>query len=119
MTAQSTVETYSPDNLIAGHTPQIANDSGTLVTGQNLARGAVLGRITASSKLTLCENNAVDGSEVPVAILVEAIDASAADKVCQLYVGGCFHSDELVWGATFDTAAEKEAAFDGTPIVLR
>jgi len=119
MTASSEVTTYSPDNLIAGHTPQIATDTGTLITGQNLARGAVLGRIAASGKLTQCDNAAVDGSDVPVAILVEAIDASAADKVCQLYVGGCFHSDELVWHASFNTDPEKVAAFDGTSIVLR
>jgi len=119
MTASSSVTTFSPDNLIAGHTPPIANDTGTLITGQNLARGAVLGRIAASGKLNLCVNTAVDGSDVPVGILVEAIDASAADKICQLYVGGCFHSDELVWDATFNTDPEKVAAFDGTPIVLR
>lgn len=119
MTASSSVDVYTPDNLIASNAPAPANDDGILITGQNRLRGAVLGRITASGKLTHCDNAAVDGSAVPVAILVEAIDATAADKTCQLYVAGCFHSDELEWHASFNTEAEKVAAFDGSPIVLR
>lgn len=119
MTASSTTTTYAADNLIAGSSPDIANDTGTLILGQNLARGAVLGRITASAKLTACNNGAVDGSQKPIGILVEAIDATAADKTCQIYVAGCFRSSVLVWHASFDTVAEKTAAFDGTAIVLR
>ena len=118
-TASSSVETYSHDNLIAGNTPAPANDDGTLITGQNLVRGQIVGRITASGKLTECDNGAVDGSDVPVGIMVHDIDATAADKTCQIYVAGCFHKDELTWHASFDTDPEKDAAFDGTPIVIR
>jgi hypothetical protein len=117
--AESTTETYNPDNLVAGDTPAISNVSGTLFAGQNLARGAVVGRITASGKFTLCNNGAVDGSDVPVGVLAHAIDASAADKACQVYTQGCFRKSELVWDASFNTDPEKDAAFDGTGIVLR
>jgi len=117
--ASSGTEAYTPDNLIAGDNPAPATDVGTLITGQNLVRGAVLGRITASGKFTECNNGAVDGSEVVVGILVHDIDATAADKACQVYVGGVFHEDELTWHASFNTQAEKDAAFDGTPITTR
>ncbi|MEJ1409378.1 MAG: head decoration protein [Candidatus Sedimenticola sp. (ex Thyasira tokunagai)] len=117
--ASSSVETVSHDNLIAGSVPQIATDDGTLITGQNLARGAVVGRITATGKLTECDNAAVDGSETPLGIMVHPIDATAADKNCLIYVAGAFHADEMTWHASFDTDPEKLAAFDGTAILLR
>ncbi|MCU7845309.1 MAG: head decoration protein [Candidatus Thiodiazotropha sp. (ex Monitilora ramsayi)] len=116
--ASSSVETHSPDNLIAGSAPIVTND-GTLASGQNLARGAVLGRITASGEMVLSDPGAVDGSEVPVGILVHAQDASAAAKACQFYVGGEFRSSEMVWHAGYTTDAEKRAAFDGSAIVVR
>ncbi|MDH5426419.1 MAG: head decoration protein [Gammaproteobacteria bacterium] len=118
MTAESSTTTYSPDNLIAGDNPAPATDTGTLITGQNLARGAVLGRITASGKFTKAVDTAVDGSDIPVAILVEAIDATAADKSCQVYVGGVFNNSELTWDASY-TATEQLSEFDGTPIITR
>lgn len=116
--AESAVETYSNDNLIAGSAP-VATGAGTLITGQNLARGAVIGRITASGKFTLCDPDAVDGSEQAVGILVHAIDATAADKGCQFYTGGEFHSSEMVWHAGFDSDVKKLQAFDGSAITLR
>lgn len=119
MIASSSQETYSPDNLVAGSGMSIATRSGTLITGQSLARGAVVGRITASGKLTECDPGASDGSQVAIGILVHDTDASAADKVCQIYVAGEFHIDEMTWHAGFSTDLLKTAAFDDTPIVLR
>lgn len=117
--AESSVETYSPDNLIAGSSPAIATEPGTLVTGQNLVRGTVVGRITVGAKLTECDNAAADGSQVPVGIMVHDINATAADKACQIYKAGNFRSSEMTWHASFDLAEEKLAAFDGTAIVIR
>lgn len=116
--ANSEVVTDLQDNLIASNTPPVATQDGTLITGQNLVRGAVLGRITASNKLTLAADAAVDGSETPVGILVHDIDATAADKACQIYVGGCFNNSKLTWDASF-TALEQIQHFDNTGIVLR
>lgn len=52
----------------------------TLVTGQNLPAGAVLGKITASGKYTAVAPAANDGSEVAVAVLFDNVNATAADK---------------------------------------
>lgn len=116
--ASSSVEIYSNDNLIAGGAPIVTNDA-TLASGQNLARGACLGRITASGKLAICDLAATDGSETPMGVLVHAVDASTADKGCVFYSAGEFHADEMTWHASFDTDAEKRGAFDGTAIVIR
>lgn len=117
--AESSVETHVEDNLVAGSTPPIATNDATLITGQNLVRGAVVGRITASGKITECDNTAVDGSDVPIGIMVHAIDATAADKNAQIYVAGAFRKSEISWHASFNLDPEKDAAFDGTGIVLR
>lgn len=118
MTASSAVETYSPDDMLA-NSEGVKTDTGTLVSGQNLARGAVVGRITASGKFTLCNSGAADGSQTPVAIIAEAMDASGGDKTCQLYTGGCFRDSALTWHGSFTTLLQKKAAFDRTPISIR
>lgn len=88
-----TVETQ--DNLIAGPTPRFQGV--TIVSGQNLSRGAPLGRITASGKYTEWDPNAGDGSETFVAILAEAVDASSGDEPGAAYFGGEFYKDGMVW----------------------
>ncbi|HAT1603382.1 TPA: head decoration protein, partial [Raoultella ornithinolytica] len=65
---------FVPDQLIAG-TLQLVTDSGT-ITGGTFQRGTVLGMITASGKYTQSVKTATDGSETPVAILVDNVDAS-------------------------------------------
>lgn len=52
----------------------------TVITGQNLVAGTVLGKITASGKYTAWTTGAADGSEVAAAVLLEAVNATAADK---------------------------------------
>jgi len=117
--AESIVDVHVNDNLIASNTPAIANEPGILILGQNLIRGAVVGRIALSGKLTECNNAAIDGSQTPVGIMVHAVDATAADKACVIYKAGAFRKSEMTWHASFDTDPEKDAAFDGTAIVLR
>lgn len=102
---------FSPDNLIVGG-EQIQTFDRVLITGQNLVRGALLGRITASGKYNLSLSAAVDGSEVPVAILVQDTDATAADVVTPLYFSGSFNRRAITYGTahTWDTVKEALAA---------
>lgn len=51
----------------------------TLLMGENLEAGAILGKITASSKLKLRDPASVDGSEVAYGILWNKTDATDAD----------------------------------------
>jgi len=88
------LETYFYDGLIAGDFP-ITTDRATLLSGQDLERGALLGKITASGadrgKLKQCDSAAIDGSAEPFGILVEDCDASDGDKICDVYLTGEFN----------------------------
>lgn len=99
--------TFTPDGLLAGEMP-IKSEGITLLSGQNLARGAVLGKITASGKYTLSVAAAVDGSQTPDCVLAEATDASLADKATVAYFAGGFDSSKLTLGAGHTAASIKE-----------
>lgn len=104
-------ETYTPDRLIAGNYG-IVDGEAVLVSGQNLSRGALLGKITASDKFTLCDSTASDGSENPQGILAEDCDASAADKIAPYYLAGEFNEDAVIFGGTDDADTHRDALRD-------
>lgn len=89
---------YTPKDIVGGNAHHLVSRQITLISGQNLERGAVLGKITASGKYTLSLSEAVDGSETPDLILVEDTDASAGDVVCVAYERGDFIEDNLTIG---------------------
>lgn len=103
-----TVSTYTPDQLLAGDFPQML-DTVTLVSGQNLKRGAVLGRITATGKYSSSLSAAEDGSQSPVAVLAEDCDASAADAVAVVYLTGELRGSSLLLGTGHTLATVKAA----------
>lgn len=100
-------ETFTPDNLIAGDAKQITQ-SIVVLTGQTLVRGALLGKITASGKYVLSLSAAGDGSQTPVAILTEDVDASAADVTSAAYLTGEFNEDAVTYGAGHTKATVKD-----------
>ena len=66
-TASYSSSAFSPDKLIAGDMP-LRSRPITLISGENLTRGAVLGKITSGGKYNLSLSAAGDGSETPDAI---------------------------------------------------
>lgn len=110
-------ETYAPDNLVAGLT-QLVSETGTLLAGQFLPRGAVLGRLTASGKLTLSLAAASDGSQAPYGVLYDAYDSTAGDMLCGVYVKGEFNPNAMTFGAGH-TAASVRAVLRGLGIYLK
>jgi hypothetical protein len=58
----------------------ISRDEVTIVSGQNLAVGTVVGKITASGKYTAYDDDNADGSQTAAGILYAAVDATAGDK---------------------------------------
>ncbi len=110
---------YQPGGLIVGDFP-VAIRYVTIASGQELARGAVIGRISASDKYIASLAAAEDGSEDPGAILAESVDASGGDVVAPAFFAGEFAADKLTIG-TGHTAAAVEAAFRvaGLPIFVR
>ena len=86
----------------------------TLKSGTNYPLGAVLGKITASSKYRFSPAAQVlgdEGAETAIAVLVEAVDATGGDQVGLVVARGptIVSKDALVFDASVDLVAEKTA----------
>jgi len=86
----------------------------TLKSGTNYALGSVLGKITASGKYRLSPNAQVvgdEGAETAVAVLIEAVDATAADKTGLVVARGpaIVSKAALVFDASVDDSTKKAA----------
>jgi len=89
-----------------------SRDNITVVSGQNLAAGTVLGKITASGKYAAYDNDAADGTQAAAGVLLSAVDASGADAAGVAVVRHAVVATEaLVWGAGVTTQGEKDAAY--------
>jgi hypothetical protein len=108
MTASFSSATYTPDNIIAGDADALTGEKITIIAGQNLIRGTVLGKITASGKYTKSLSAAADGSQTPDYILAEDCDATSGDKLGMAYSRGDFIQEALTLGAGHTIASIKE-----------
>ncbi len=97
--------THAGEFLVSEGNGWQSRDSIVVISGQNLAAGAVLGQITASKKYTLHNSSASDGSEAAIAILFEAVDASAGDAngvgIARLAE---VNGDEITWKSGISVA---------------
>ncbi len=109
-------ESFDPRDIIAGNA-HLHDEDIVLASGQNLLRGAVLGRITVGGKCVLSVADAVDGSQTPVGILAFDCDASDADTNASMYTSGEFEQNALTYGDGHAPDTVK-AAFAGTPLYL-
>jgi hypothetical protein len=101
---------YLPDALcIGGHTT--VTDTDTLETGK-LSRGTVLGRITESGNLVLSVKTASDGSQNPVAILVDYADASAGPVGVGVYLAGEYTTSHVIFDPSWTAEKIKLALRD-------
>lgn len=103
---------YLPDGLIAGNAQLLLSEPITLLSGQNLKRGALLGQITVGGKWVLSLAAASDGSQVPKGILVDDCDASAGDKSTLAYKRGDFIDSAVIYGAGHTVASVKAGLAD-------
>jgi hypothetical protein len=86
----------------------------TLKAGTSYPLGAVLGRITATAKYRLSPASPVtgeEGAETAVAVLIEAVDATAGDAAGLVIARGpaIVSKAALVFDASVDQPAEKAA----------
>lgn len=86
----------------------------TLKAGTDYPLGAVLGKITASGKYRFSPAAQVvgdEGAETASAVLIEAVDATAGDKVGMIVARGpiIVSKNALVFDASVDQPAEKTA----------
>lgn len=101
-------QSYQPTQLAAGDFP-VVMDTGAIAAGQNLKRGAVLGQVTASKEYLLSKAAADDGSEVPVAILDQDVDATGGAQTAPIRLTGQVLASQLHLGEGVTLAAAKSA----------
>lgn len=100
--------------LETGQFPMI-RETVTIEKGQVLARGALLGKKTASGKFVLSavkndQDAAIDdGSQNPLRILAAEVDATEREKRGAVYVTGKFYKRgvQLGKGHTFETVKDS------------
>lgn len=100
-------------NLLGGH-PPIMKGQTILSTGtaRALLAGMVLGKVTASGKLTEYTPGASDGSQNAFGILAEDVAVPAAgDELANVFFHGEFKKTGLSWGSAVTTQAHKDAAY--------
>lgn len=88
--------TYNPNDVLFAGDFDAEERKETLISGQNLKRGALLGLISASGKATVYASGASDGSETAYAVLANDTDASGGDEECIVYVRGTFSEQEII-----------------------
>nr|UVN06421.1 MAG: head decoration protein D [Bacteriophage sp.] len=88
-------DVYVPDQLVSGPL-QLVTDTVKITGGKAYKRGTVLGVVTASGGYQLSVKTATDGSEVPSAILVDDVDATAGDVQGGVYLMGEFNGHRII-----------------------
>lgn len=102
------VNTYTPDNLIAGDFPVI-HDPIPLAADLDLKRGTVLGKITATGKYTTSLSGASDGSQTPTAVLAEDVVTGEEGGTGIGILSGEVLGDALIIGESHTVATVKAA----------
>lgn len=113
---------HAGEHIISEANGTRSRDVVTLITGQNLQPGAVLGKITVGGKYTLLAPAAEDGSEVAAAVLFDGVNATAADKPAVVNSRDTeMHGAALAWpaGITPEEKAVSVAELKALGIVIR
>lgn len=104
-----TTDAFVPDQLIGGDL-KIVTDNATIASGAGvLKRGTVLGKITASGKYTTALSASADGSQTPVTVLVDDVDATSSDVQGGIFRQAELNGNALILGTGITLAAAKAA----------
>lgn len=115
-TIESGITNY--DGLIAGGRI-ITDDNATLVSGQSVVRGELLGQITTGGKWKTFASNASDGSQLTPAVALETVDASAGDKPIAIALAGEFDGKSMTFSHSGDTYATLKALLRAFAIYIK
>ena len=103
------LDSFTPDNLFAGHEIPVLVKGVTLEAGQGkLKRGTVLGKVTATGKYKVVNSANADGSKVADCILADDVDTTTGDVTAVAYRTGHFNRQALAFGGS-DKADTHEA----------
>lgn len=82
-----------------------SREEATIVSGQNLGAGAVLGKISASGKYTAYDDGAGTGEQTAVAVLYADCDASGGDTQATIVARDAeVNGEEIVFASGVDEA---------------
>ena len=104
--------------------PNYTNEAITLLLGTNYKSGSVLGKITATGKYKLATAAGADGAQIASAVLLNPVDATAADATGVILARGpaIVSKVALVFDASVNTVpltATKHAELVAVGVVPR
>lgn len=112
--------------LITGNEPAVMTKDEIVAINQDFEALTVVGKNAAGEIVEAVLDTVTPANSIkPIGISVIAVmtGGTGAKKGAPIYRAGCFNPDALVWPASFDTEAKKQAAFEGSPsptnIILR
>lgn len=96
----------------------------TIASGQNLKMGTIVGEKSADGtyKIVSIEENETDGSDAPIGVLMEDVDATSAAKEAIIVARDVIVAEAALIYPTDATADQKKAlkkALEGRGIVAR
>ena len=105
-------ESMNLGDLLKYEAPNLySRDRVTVVAGQTLPLGAVVGMVTATGKVKQIDPSATDGSQYAAGVLMQAVDAALAERPDGLMVARhAIVSDHALQWPTGITTAEQQAA---------
>lgn len=103
-----TQDAFVPDQLIGGDL-KIVTRTRQISGGAIFKRGTVLGMITATGVFTIATAAANDGSQTPVEILADDVDATGGAVPGGTYVMGEFNERAVILGAGITLDAARAA----------
>lgn len=112
MVSSFTEKNYALEVILSEANGHRSRETVTVVSGQNLKAGAVLGKITSGGKYAICDNHtpASDGSQNAAAVLLEDCDASGGDKTALALVRDAEVKVGLLNYVASATGGEKTSA---------
>lgn len=111
-------ETFSYENLIAGEQKDIVNLPGTVRISEAFSRGALLGRLTATGKWQVIDEDGAAACNM-FGIATEAVDTTAGTEVLtSIFVEGEFNENHVIF-AYADTADDWRVLLQAKNIYLR
>jgi hypothetical protein len=114
---------YTQVDLLKYEGPNLySREKATVASGETLLLRAVVGRVTATGLLKELDPAGADGTENPAGVLIEDVDASAADTLSVIIARHAILADHaVVWsaGITPTEQAAATAALETRGILIR
>lgn len=107
-----TEKNYVGDVVAFEEDDHYSREAVTILSGEGvLAMGTVLAKVTASGKYVVSTDDASDGSQTSIAVLIQPVDATSADVVATAIVRhAAVKRAGLVFGPDIDDATKLAAA---------